>query len=183
MPGWGNPLAKLQIWLDSPAEAADKQHKPNVSRQAEFIDWLLRRNSLSLQDVYVGYTLRCFIPKGFLKKKGEREPAITACEKHHNLQICKNAKSIVALGEISCLAFIGSTKVGLVAGSHRDVVGPPRHRVYCDYSPGAVTAPPPAGDPSLSVTISRTIWFAAEYAGLEPRICEKELQKFDFQIF
>lgn len=178
MPGWGNPLASLQIWLDSPAEEADNRGKPQESRQARFVDWLLRRNSLSLQDVYVGYTLRCFIPKNFLKKKAERLPALSACNQHHNFDICKLAKAIVALGEISCLEFMGATKVGEVAGSWQDYKEPWKHRVYGGYAPGYCMA-----DPSESVGVSRSIWFAALHVGLEPKICEKELQAFDWDIF
>lgn len=178
MAGWGNPLAKLQIWIDSPAEEADTRGKPQESKQARFVNWLLRRNSISLQDVYVGYTLRCFIPKNVLKKKADRLESLNACMGRHNLQVCKNAKAIVALGEISCLEFMGVTKVGEAAGMNRDMIEPWKHRVYGGYAPGYCLA-----TPSESVGVSRSIWFAAEFCGLKPKIDLKELQNFDYEIF
>lgn len=178
MPGWGNESASLQIWLDFPQEEADRRHKPRESKQARFVDWLLRRNSLSLQDVYVGYSLRCMVPKNFLKKKDDRLESLQACNTRWNDTIRRNAKAIVSLGEISCLAFMGATKVGTVAGMSTVLTEPFKHKVFGDYSPGYALV-----SPADTVSISRSIWVAAEYAGLKPKINPKELTNFDYELF
>jgi len=176
MPGWGNPLASLQIWLDNPAEEADRRRKPQESKQARLVDWLLRRNSISLQDVYVGYVLGCHVPKNVLKKKEPRIECLAACAQHRTP--VANAKAIVALGEIATLEFTGLSRVGDLAGAYRTMLEPHRLRVYVNYAPGYALA-----SPAEVVSISRSIWFAAEFCGLKPKINPTELQNFDFEIF
>lgn len=175
--GFGNPSGPLKIFLDSPNKEDSMRHRL-VSRQFQFLRYLLNRLSLETHTYYVDFAIKCFIPEGIATKKAERLEIIKACSpfRFANLQ---TTKSILTMGEVSALAFSGKK---LSDVSHSDTQ--PRefklmkHRIklFCTYAPGAALQ-----DPAEVVAISRMIYRAAKTAGLKPKV-DLNVKPFDWEI-
>jgi uracil-DNA glycosylase len=87
-------------------------------------------------------------------------------------------KTIVAMGSVACEAFIGEQKVGNFEGTcwipNEPFVREFVERVWITYSPAYALE-----DPSNAVSIYRTLYQAAEEAGLNPKF-NKEAKAFDY---
>jgi uracil-DNA glycosylase family 4 len=140
-----------------------------VSDSADFLRWLLRRMSIT-SGFYIDYVLKCY-PKNCRQfgTKAHRANMIEACATYRlaTLQQMK-PRALVAMGTTACEAFTGSEKVSEWAGA-RWIPNEPFVReflegIWVTYSPGYALQ-----GASESVPIYRTLFQAAEEAGLNPK--------------
>lgn len=172
--GGGGLDARLAIFLDAPSIVEDRRGKGLVSESAEFLKWLLNRMSVSTQDVYVDYVLKCYHkPNKNVGKKAFRAQMLEACSVYRfaTLQRIK-PKAIIAMGTIACEAFTGSSEIGEYEGA-RWTSNEPRVReivdaVWISYAPAYALE-----SPAESVGIYRTLFAAAKEAGLKPKLNTK----------
>lgn len=174
--------ARLAIFLDAPTIVEDRRKKPFVAEAAAFLRWLLRRMSVDPQKVYMDYVLKCYPkPNKNFSKKAFRQEMLEACSYYRvaTLQQLK-PKAILAMGKTACEAFTGHEKVGEYAGA-RWTPNEPAIRELVDgvwicYSPAYALE-----DHAESVGIYRTIFAAAEEAGLKPKLNTK-IPLYDFGV-
>lgn len=180
--GGGGLDAKLAIYLDAPTIAEDRRGQPLVAEAAVFLRWLLRRMSVQPKQVYVDYVLKCY-PKNHkhFGKKAYRAEMLEACSYYRiaTLQQLK-PKALVAMGKTACEAFTGSAEIGEYEGA-RWVPNEPRVReilngIWVAYSPAFALE-----DAAETVGIYRTLWAAAEEAGLKPKLDEK-VERYDYGV-
>jgi uracil-DNA glycosylase family 4 len=172
--GGGSWDAALVVYLDAPTIVEDKRGQGLVSDAASFLKWLLRRMSVDTSQVYVDYVLKCYTKsnKNF-GKKAYRQQYIEACSVYRfaTLQQIK-PKALVAMGATACEAFVGSEKVANYEGTSWTPIEPRVRevidRVWVTYSPAYALQ-----DPAESVGIYRTIFAAAQEAGLKPKLNDK----------
>lgn len=178
--GEGGIEAKLAIFADHPYMLDDRRGRPFVSEAGELLKWMLRRMSLSLESVYIDYTVKCY-PEKLPKKKPERYVAIQACSKYRiaTLQSLR-PKEIVGFGQLSCESLIGKSNVGDYANtcwpSSDPQVAAIVPRVWIGYSIGY-----PLNAPGEAHSQFGLIWLAAEAAGLHPQINEA-IKPYKFDI-
>jgi uracil-DNA glycosylase family 4 len=174
--------AKLAIYLDAPTIVEDRRGQTLVAEAAVFLRWLLRRMSVGPKQVYVDYVLKCY-PKNHkdFGKKAHRAEMLEACSYYRiaTLQQLK-PKALVAMGKTACEAFTGSAEIGEYEGA-RWVPNEPRVREILDgiwvaYSPAFALE-----DAAETVGIYRTLWAAAEEAGLKPKLDEK-VERYDYGV-
>ena len=178
--GGGSRDAKLVIYLDAPSIVEDRRHLPLVSEAADFLRFLLLRMSIMPSQVYVDYVLKCY-PKNNknIGKKAFRAEMIEACSTYRvaTLQSIR-PKALIAMGTIACEAFTGSSEIKGYVGTSwtcnepriREIV----EKVWVSYSPAY-----PLEAPAESVPIYRTLFAAAEEAGLQPKL-NKKTPLFDY---
>lgn len=178
--GGGGGTAPLVVFLDSPTLVEDSRHRGFVSDGAELVRWMFRRMSLKNSDVYVDYVLKCYTGKDkTIGRKAYRQEMIEACSVYRfaTLQTIK-PKAIVAMGSKACEAFIGSEKVGNYEGTHWIPTEPAVREyvphIWVTYSPFYALE-----KPAESVTIYRTLFRAAEDAGLQPTL-DENVTPFDY---
>lgn len=171
------PFAKLQIFLDYPSQEDDMRHAYGESRTAEFLAWLLARNSLKEEDYAINFTLKCNVPKQTLTKLVDKWECIDACSKHRFANLQKPPYTILTMGELSCLAFLHEAVAKKINCSWKSPEPElMQSKIFVSYAPGYGLA-----SPAECVGISRMIHYAAEEAGLNPHINNK-LKMFDFQV-
>lgn len=159
--------AKLAIYLDSPMYHDAKSRRIGKSRAAELLLWILKRMSISLDDVMIDYSLKCYkLPKA-LSKKPDRMIALAACRKHTLVNLAATeVNTIVAMGSDSCEAFLGGSLLRDKEGASWNTYGTLREQVpkiYVTYAPGFALK-----TKSEVVRLYRTIFTAAKAAGLKP---------------
>lgn len=169
----------LLVCLDSPNKVENIRGRAMVSDAADWLRWAFRRMSIS-NGVYLDYTVKCYTGgnKQF-GKKHEKMETIEQCSIYRvaTLQQIK-PKAIIAMGALSSLAFVGQGKVGLAVES-KWTPTEPFVREFVPHVWIAYSAGYPLQDPAESVGVFRTLWRAAEDAGLNPKINLKE-QPFDY---
>lgn len=178
--GGGGLDAALCIFLDAPTIVEDRRGIALVSEAAVFLKWLLNRMSVQTKNVYVDYVLKCYPkPNKNVGKKPYRAEMLEACSVYRfaTLQLHK-PKAIIAMGTTACEAFTGSTEIGEYEGA-RWVPNEPRVReivdgIWVTYSPAYALE-----SPAESVGIYRTLFAAAEEAGLRPKL-NKKIVKYDY---
>jgi uracil-DNA glycosylase len=170
MTGIGNKFANLQIYLDAPNEEMDKRGKPNKVKQVAFLVWLLERLSISLEQVRIDFVIRCYLPNRMLTKQYDKIEALSKCRQHQDHE---GKKAIIAMGEFAVLEFFGK-KPGQVLESFFSETG---QRFYASYAPGAALM-----NPNDAVQISRIIYHAAKYCGLNPKFNPKLAQTWQFEL-
>ena len=163
--------AKLAIFTDAPAYLDDVRHRPYVSDGAQILEYMLARMGLDLiRDVRLDYTLKCYAGKKLPSKKRDRLVCIEACSTYRiaTLQAMPNLKTIMAMGRTSLEAFNGSSELSAFAEECWTPREPSvrelgvRH-IWVSYSPLYLIE-----KPAESPEVYRTLWKAAEEAGLNP---------------
>ncbi len=162
--GSSNP--KLLIRLDYPYIDDDKGGQ---SKATKLLLWMIKRMSLSLEQIAIDYILKCHKPKQQLKKKPERLEAIRQCKSNDNLSI--KPKAIVLMGSIAC-----ESKFPDQLKNREGAYWFDNPRVFVTYSPAYAIE-----TPSQIVGIYRMIWWAAEYAGLNPKF-NPQIKPFNYDI-
>lgn len=160
----------LVIFTDHPDHYANHAQRPYAMDSGRLLDWMLKRMSIDPAKVAYEYTLRCY-PKGSLPTtKAGRAACIMECNKYRFARIAKiKPKAIVTLGLASLEAFTGKTKLKTsternwrawepVVARHCPTVWTSYSLAYCLMSP------------TDSTQVARTIWCAAEEAGLNPKV-------------
>jgi uracil-DNA glycosylase family 4 len=179
--GEGGITPALVIYLDAPTIVEDRRHRGFVSDAPDFLRWMLKRMSITSDQVYFDYILKCFPgnEKNF-GKKPYRQSYIEACSTFRiaTLQLLK-PKAVIGMGSKCCEAFLGSDKVANYEGTYWTPLEPFMRefvdRVYITYSPAFALQ-----DPAETVPIYRTLFAAAEYAGLQPKL--NQIAPYDFGI-
>lgn len=178
--GRGGDAPSILIFLDNPNIVEDKRGRGIVSDGADWLFWALARMSISHEEVYVDYVLKCYAPRNSgVTRKAERQVMYDACSEYRiaTLQLFQ-PKVIIAMGAKACEVFVGQDKVSEFEGTSwtpwepavRDVCT----SVWVTYSPAYALQ-----DPAESVGIFRTLWFAAIEADLKPQINET-IKPFDY---
>lgn len=160
----------LMIFADYPDHFANKAKRAFVADVREFWEYILGSMSVSKDDVAFDYTVKCNIPKGVANTKAERAPIIMECNRYRFSSIRKvKPKAIVISGSVSLEAFTGKTNVGEYHESSvrawerpvRDIV---TNVWVCHSAMYAMSSP------AATVPIFRTVFQAAQEAGLNPRL-------------
>lgn len=147
----------------------DMRRKPFVSRAGQILLNLLGRMSLSTEEVYLDYIVKCWAGKRMPKQKCDRLVCIEACSKYRfaTLQNLPNLRKIVGMGTLSLEALIGSSEMKHFEGESwtpRELELRQYGEVWITYSP-AYLDEKPAEIPN----VYRIIFTAAQQAGLDPR--------------
>lgn len=161
---------RLVIFTDYPDYYADHAQKPYAMDCGRLLDWMLKRMSIDPKRVAYEYTLRCYPQKSLPTTKAKRANCILECNGYRFATIAKlRPKAVVCLGQTSLEAFTGKTKVGDYSerkvGVQQTSVSRFVPNVWIGYSLQYCLI-----SPSDSVQVFRTIWCAAEEAGLKPKI-------------
>lgn len=168
--GLGNPdTAKLAIFCDAPMWEDDQRRRPFVSRAGEILLNLLGRMSLTTEEVYLDYIVKCFAGKKMPRQKCERLRCVEACSEYRfaTLQNMPNVKKIVGMGSLSLEAMVGSSEMKHFEGESwtpRELELRQYGEVWITYSP-AYLDEKPAEIPN----VYRILFTAAQQAGLDPR--------------
>lgn len=173
----GPPDTALRIFLDSPPKEDDMRHKFGASNISRFVRWMMLRNGLKEEDYQIAFTLKCAIPKNFLTKKENKQECVRACSKFRIASL-QNAKVVLAMGELSVMAFLGKPLKKVVGcfWPSREISG---LTIAASYAAGYPLAEGKAGE---SVSMARIMWMAAEKAGLKPYF-NPDAGLFDYNIF
>ncbi len=164
---------KLMIFADQPDYFANNAKRGFVLDTLDFWTYVLDCMSISPDDVAFDYTVRCYSKGGVASTKAERSPIILSCSSYRFKSIAKvQPKAIVVSGGTSLEAFTGKTKVGdfqedcLKAweGVVRKFV---KHVWVCHSAAYGMASP------ASIIPIFRTVFQAAEEAGLNPKINPK----------
>lgn len=158
------------VFTDHPNYFADHAQKPYALDCGRLLDWMFQRMSVAPDRVAYDYTLRCYPKKDLPSTKAERANYILECNQYRFASIAKvRPRAIAILGQSSLEAFTGQAKVGpLSERSYRPWEGVVRkyvERVWIGYSIEYCLI-----SPSDSVQVFRTLWQAAEDAGLKPKL-------------
>lgn len=179
--GGGGDKAKLLIFLDAPNIVEDKRSRGVVSDGVMWLKWALARMSVSRNDVYVDYIVKCYPGRsqGF-KKKAQRAEMVEQCFQYRIATLQHHEpKAIIAMGRFACEAMTGrSDKVKESEGT----TWTPAEPQVRDYVPNVWVSYSPAyalQDMAESVGIFRVLWHAAIDAGLKPKI-DKGVAPFDY---
>jgi hypothetical protein len=159
--GMGNPEAPLAIFLN----------KPDM-RAVAFLGWLLDKCSLSPEDVYIDFILKCAVkkaPKSATSQKKSRLVCAKICTSRYSRPGLK-ATSIVAAGEWAIEALIDKP-MKTVAGIKDPTTG-----VWAIYDPMYHIMN--AGE---CVRSYRVLYSAAVEDGLQPEY-NPEVPMFDFAM-
>lgn len=160
----------LMIFTDHPDYFADNAGRGYANDTGRILDWLLQRMSIDPAKVAYEYTLHCYPKKELPSTKAGRTICIEECSHYRFALIAKcRPKAIVSLGQTSLEAFTGQTKVGqwtdLRVPCWEGVVRDYVQHVHVSYSLAYILL-----YPSDTPMVYRTIFRAAEEAGLKPRI-------------
>lgn len=177
--GEGGMQPKLMIYLDSPSMVEDRRGKPMVGEPAMFLKDCLARMSLKPSDYYIDYVLKCYSKCKAFGTKSERIQFLEACSIYRfaNLQRFK-PRAVIGMGRICVETFVGSGKISDYAGTSwtpteprvRDCVD----HIWITYSPAYALE-----SPAESVGIFRTLFAAAEDAGLKPTF-KQNMKPYDY---
>lgn len=173
---------KLLIYTDVPDFFADRAGRAYTGEVYRILSWMLRRMSVDLDQVAFDYTLRCYPARSLPTTKAYRAECIMACAQYRFATVAKvRPKAIVCLGNVSLEAFTGKTKIGEYEGRRiwawEPVVRDYTDGVWVGYSIAYLQQYP--GD---APSVFRTIWRAAEEAGLKPTI-DKEVKPYTWNTF
>lgn len=154
--GWGNPNALLAILLDCPGNALAEK----------LLIWILRRLSLTSNDVWIDYFVKCPLPKKALKALVLE--SYKTCWNHIIRHEVMNAQAVVVTGNWGCDL--------LTSAKMKDLHGRkcPETNIWVCYSFKYLLM-----NPSECVDNSRVIYKAAEEVGLSPKI-EIDVPAFKF---
>lgn len=158
------------IFTDTPDYFADNAKAPYILDLQRLLQFILGSMGVSMTQVAMDYTLRCYPAKDLPTTKAGRASCISECNEYRFASIAKvKPKAIVTLGETSLEAFTGKTgvknhtedPVRAWEGTVRKFVA----HIWCGYSLAYVLV-----SPSAITKVFKTIWQAAEEAGLNPKL-------------
>lgn len=156
------------VFTDMPDYFADNSKRSYAMHSGKLLDWMFYRMSIDPDEVAYDYVLRCYGRKELLPTtKAGRGELIEACAAYRfgNISRC-SPKALVGLGTATLEAFTGKSKVGEVEGLElrcwEGVVQQYSPTIWISYSPWAHASEAP--------NIFRTIYCAAESAGLNPKL-------------
>ena len=180
MPGYIGKDPKMALFLDYPSREEDKRHKIGAAESTKLVFWLLDRMSISHEYVLISHTLRCNAPEGEVRTKAQRAGCIEACAQHRFALLQEyKPEVIVAMGKISCEAFLAGAQHGKKEGMAwrpREKELSPNVKVWVTYSPGyALQSPAETG------RIYRVIFKAAESINLKPKH-NPNVKEFTFDV-
>lgn len=147
-PGWGNPNAKLVVLFDAPGSALAEK----------LFIWITKWLSLSGNDIWVDYLVKCELPPG-KPKKATMKTAYQACWNHHVRQEVFDAKEVVVAGNWGA-QFVAETTMKEMHGRKDPVTG-----VWVIYAFNFLLF-----NPGECVDAWRVLFKAAEGAGLKPKM-------------
>lgn len=179
--GGGGDKPKLVIFLDAPNIVEDKRGRGVVSDGVEWLKWCFRRMSISRDDIYVDYVLKCYPGRDSnFKKKALRAEMVEQCSYYRvaTLQLLK-PKVIVSMGRFACEALTGRSDKVKESEGNKWIATEPFVRehvshIWVTYSPAYALQ-----DPAESVGIFRVLWWAAIDARLKPNI-NKTVAPYDY---
>lgn len=148
-PGWGNPDAKLVILIECAAQFTAEK----------LLMWLLMKNSLGENDVWVEYGFKCELQKK-LKKKQEAVCFRICWTSHPRPAVYDETRQVVIMGALTS-EFLVETKLQDLESGRRDPVSGAwlcHNLNYLLMSPGEC------------VMTWRVLFKAAEAAGLSPKM-------------
>ena len=176
----GDGKKPLMIFLDAPGIVEDKRSKSFVSDGADLLRWLMARMSVRMEHVVFDYVLKCYPkPNPLFGKKPHRMSFIQACSVYRiaTLQLYR-PKAVVVMGATACEAFLGSNKVSDFEGTTWTPEEPKIRElidcVWVTYAPAYALQ-----SPAECVTLYRTLFSAAQKAGLRPKL-NQALKHYDF---
>ena len=168
--GLGNTdTAQLAIFLDAPMFDDDMRGRPLQSEPGRFLLNMLARMSLTTEQVYIDYTVKCWSGKKMPSQKAERLQCIEACSYYRfaTLQNMPQLRKILVMGRLSLEALNGASEIGKFEGESW-TPREPELKVYGEawvtFSPAYLTE-----KKAEIPNVYRVIWKAAEEAGLTPR--------------
>lgn len=171
--GSSNP--KMVIYLDHPHDDDDRKGRIGESDGTRLLLWMLKRMSVSLDDVSIEFALKCRKPKNQLTKKPERLEAIRQCK---NNLIAIKPKVIVVMGSIACEGFMGGQLLKNLEGAYWNTFGTMKEtapHTYVTYSPAYAIK-----TPSETVRIYRILFMSAKEAGLSPKF-NSTIKSFNYE--
>lgn len=169
-PGKGSLNPKLLIRLDYPYIDDDRSGIIGNSQATKLLLWLLKRMSLTLDEIAIDFVLKCHKPKNQLKKKPDRLNAINQCRSNDSFKQFF-VKAIVLMGSIACESRFKEQLKDKESAFWQD-----NPRIFVTYSPAYAIE-----TPSETVGIYRMIWWAAEHAGLKPKF-NPNIKPFNYDI-
>lgn len=179
--GGGGDKPKLVIFLDAPNVVEDKRSRGVVSDGVEWLKWCFRRMTISRDDIYIDYVLKCYTGRSKeFKTKALRAEMVEQCSVYRvaTLQQLK-PNAIVAMGRFACEALTGrSDKVKESEGT-KWIATEPFVRKYVSHVWVTYSPLYPLQAAAESVGIFRVLWCAAIEAGLKPKI-NKTVTPFDY---
>lgn len=179
LPSQGDTDCKLAIFLDAPSIVDDKRGRSFVSDASAFVKYCLARMSVSEEDVYFDYIVKCYGGK-LPGKKPDRMACVSACSQYRffALEQLMHLKAMVVLGSLGCEVITQHKTIGDKAGTSWEPVSLLMRKymahVWVGFSPGLLKE-----KPAEAGSIYRVIWKAAEEAGLNPQTNTK-LKPYEF---
>lgn len=160
----------LMVFTDFPDYFAERARRPYTLDVGAILKWFFQRMSVDPEQVTYEYTLRCYAQKTLPSTKAGRSVCIQECNQYRFATIAKaRPRAIVTLGQASLEAFTGRTRVkdcsGLAIPTNEGIVRRYVSHVWVGYSVQAVLF-----SPSEAPDMFRTLFYAAQEAGLKPKI-------------
>lgn len=156
--GWGNPDAKLVILLDAPGDILAEK----------LLVWLLMRLSLTSEDIWVDYLVKCELTES-KPKKADVLLAYKTCWQHiPRTQVTTTDNVVVICGNWGSKLVAGQ-EMKNIHGRKDEETG-----AWICYSFNYLLM-----QPSVCLETSRVLWKAAEEAGLHP-MTNTKLEMFKF---
>lgn len=175
----------LAIFTSHPDYFADNAGRGYVMDSGKILDNILLRMSVNPSDVAYEYVLRCYPKKSLPTTKAGRADCFLECNRYRFASIAKlRPKAIVVLGGTAFEAFTGKSSNQLKHYAERQVrawepvVGKHCSVVWVGYTLELILLKSAAD----TVSTARTIWQAAEQAGLRPKI-NPQVKPFEWQAF
>jgi DNA polymerase len=176
---------------DAPGVSETYSGLPYTGTNGEVLDHLLNKLTLSRDDIYITYCIKCKPRKKLPNKKGLME-CWKECVGYLHEEISRvKPKIIVPLGNTALELVTGKRFIGKHEGVPCDFEGlrqddenqmdwdfaPSTIKCYPCYNPGAALK-----KPSLEPGIGAVLYMAAKEAGLKPKIKGEEAGFYDYEI-
>ena len=153
-----------------------------TSEGVKLLHWMFRRMSMSSEDYYLEYVVKCTAPGGKMpQNKASRMQAIEACSMYRNNTLQMGAYPVVVgLGRLACEALTGSHEIGKYDGTWWEST----EALTRQYSPTVWIGPSVNAilmNPGLAGELHRVLWAAAVHANYQPALCQ--IEPFDWSEF
>lgn len=172
MKGKGETYGTMTVFTDFPDYFATRARRAYALDVGRFLDWMFERMSINPRLINYEYTLRCYAQKTLPTTKAGRLVCIQECNQYRFAIVAKQRpKAIVTLGQVSLEAFTGRTKLkdnnGLQVPTNELIISRRCgiEHIWCGYSVQYALM-----SPSESPDMFRVLWYAAEEAGLKPKL-------------
>lgn len=175
----------LMIFTGHPDYFADNAGKGFSMDSGRILDNILMRMSINPDDVAYDYVLRCYPKKTMPSTKEGRSNCVRECNHYRFASIARvKPRAIVCLGGVAFEAFTGKSSNQLKQWLEREcrawepVVGKYAKSVWVGYTLELILLKSAAD----TVSTAAAIWFAAEQAGLKPKV-NPSVRPFEWQAF